>query len=64
LTDTNNTMLIARAEAEKQWLNKVGEISNNNFVAIPWLQDASIQNISNLADSVNFNRVVCRARQI
>lgn len=46
MTDTKNSMLIARAEAEKQWLNKVGEISNNNFVAIPWLQDASIQNIS------------------
>jgi arsenite-transporting ATPase len=43
---TNNPMLIARAEAEKQWLEKVKEISMDNFVAIPWLQDASIQSIS------------------
>lgn len=50
MTDTNNAMLIARAEAEKQWLKRVSEISNNKFVAIPWLQDASIQNISKLAD--------------
>jgi len=48
MTDTSNPMLLARAEAEKQWLNKVREISNNNFVAIPWLQDASIQNINKL----------------
>ena len=50
MTNTKNTMLMARAEAEKQWLNKVKEISNNNFVAIPWLQDASIQNISKFVD--------------
>ncbi len=47
MTDTSNPMLIARAEAEKQWLNKVKEISADNFVAIPWLQDASIQSIAN-----------------
>jgi len=45
MTNTKNPMLIARAEAEKQWLEKIREISDNNFVAIPWLQDASIQNI-------------------
>jgi len=45
MTDTNNPMLMARAFAEKQWLEKVKEISGGNFVAIPWLQDASIQNI-------------------
>jgi len=45
MTDTKNPMLIARAEAEKQWIEKVREISAGNFVAIPWLQDASIQNI-------------------
>lgn len=49
MTNTKNTMLMARAEAEKQWIEKVREISHNNFVAIPWLQDASIQNISKLA---------------
>ena len=50
MTDTQNPMLIARAGAEKQWLQKVKEISTGNFVAIPWLQDASIQNIGNLAN--------------
>lgn len=49
MTDTNNPMLIARAEAERQWLEKVREISADNFVAIPWLQDASIINISKFA---------------
>ena len=46
LTGTKNPMLIARAEAEKQWLERVREISNGNFVAIPWLQNASIENIN------------------
>lgn len=48
MTDTTNAMLIARAEAEIQWLQKVKKLSNNNFVAIPWLQDASIQSISQI----------------
>lgn len=47
MTDTSNPMLLARAEAEKQWLKKVRTISTGNFVAIPWLQDASITNIGN-----------------
>ncbi|HML31988.1 arsenical pump-driving ATPase [Sporomusa sphaeroides] len=46
MTETDNAMLLARAEAEKQWLEKVRTISSGNFVAIPWLQDASITNIS------------------
>jgi arsenite-transporting ATPase len=50
MTDTTNPMLIARAEAEKPWLEKVKEISNDNFVAIPWLQDVSIQNVGQFAD--------------
>lgn len=45
MTETSNPMLMARAEAEKQWLGKVNEISKGNFVAIPWLQDASIENV-------------------
>ena len=49
MADTSNTMLIARAKAEEQWLDKVREISNNKFVAIPWLQDASINNITNFS---------------
>jgi arsenite-transporting ATPase len=45
LTDTNNPMLMARAESEKVWLEKVREISKGNFAAIPWVQDASVQNL-------------------
>jgi len=46
MTETSNPMLIARAEAERQWIEKVNQISEGHFVAIPWLQDASILNIS------------------
>ncbi|HCF51232.1 MAG TPA: arsenical pump-driving ATPase, partial [Syntrophomonas sp.] len=49
LTDTRDSMLLARAEAEKPWLDKVKEISEDHFVAIPWLEDASIENIVPLA---------------
>jgi arsenite-transporting ATPase len=49
MTNTKNTMLIARAVAEKPWLERVKEISSDNFVAIPWHQDASIQNIGHLS---------------
>jgi arsenite/tail-anchored protein-transporting ATPase len=49
LTNTKNSMLIARAEAEKQWLEKVKQISSDNFVAIPWSQDASIEAITNFS---------------
>ncbi len=45
MTDTKNPMLMARAESEEQWIEKVKEISGDNFVAIPWLEDASIGNI-------------------
>lgn len=48
MTDTNNAMLLARAEDEKKWIEKVREISKNNVVAISWLQDASIRNILNI----------------
>lgn len=50
MTNTKNDMLIARSKAEKQWLIKVEEISKDNYVTIPWLQDESIQSISNFAD--------------
>lgn len=46
ITDTQNAILIARAEAERQWLEKVRKISAGNFVVIPWLDDASIVSIS------------------
>ncbi|PPD57878.1 arsenical pump-driving ATPase [Dehalogenimonas etheniformans] len=42
---TNDSLLLARAEAEIPWINMVDKISDNNFVVIPWLQDASIQNL-------------------
>lgn len=50
MTATRDNMLLARAEAERQWLDKVKEISEDNFVAIPWLEDASIENIISQAD--------------
>lgn len=49
LTDTSDNMLLARAVAERPWLEKVREISEDHFVAIPWLEDASIENILQLA---------------
>ncbi|HWR30735.1 MAG TPA: arsenical pump-driving ATPase [Negativicutes bacterium] len=48
MTGTTNPMLVARAKAEKQWLEQVRSISAGNFVAIPWLQDASVSNISKI----------------
>ncbi len=45
LTDTINPMLMARAESEKVWLEKVREISKGSFAAIPWVQDSSVQNL-------------------
>jgi arsenite-transporting ATPase len=51
MTNTNDAMLIARSEAEKQWIERVREISNGNFVALPWLQDASIQSVRKLVGS-------------
>lgn len=50
MTDTRNPILIARAEAEKLWIEKVKQISIDNFVAIPWLQDPTIQNIGKSKD--------------
>lgn len=45
ITDTKNPMLLARSNSEKQWIDRVDEISSGNLVGIPWLQNASIQNI-------------------
>lgn len=45
MNKTDNPMLMARSQAEIQWLKKIEEITTNNFVAIPWLEDASIKNI-------------------
>jgi len=43
-------MLSARAAAETAWIDKVQQISDGNFVVIPWLQDPSIKNIGNFKD--------------
>ncbi|MEQ8201103.1 MAG: arsenical pump-driving ATPase [Syntrophomonadaceae bacterium] len=45
LTNTSDPMLLARAEAEIPWLFRIKEISKDKFVAIPWLEDASIENV-------------------
>ncbi len=50
LTDTKNSILAARAVTEKQWLEKIKQISADNFIAIPWFQDASIENIFSISD--------------
>jgi len=36
LTPTNSSFLRAKAQSEVQWIDKVNEISNNNFAVIPW----------------------------
>ena len=35
-TDTTNALLKAKASHEIEWINKVDEISNGNFVVIKW----------------------------
>ena len=50
MTDTDNPMLLARAEAEKKWLEKVQVLSATNFVVVPWLEDASVKNIVKLME--------------
>jgi arsenite-transporting ATPase len=46
MTETDDPILTARSQAEVQWLEKVNEISNHRFVALPWLEDPSITNIA------------------
>ncbi len=36
LTDTQNPFLKAKAQSEIQWIEKVDEISNGNFVVVSW----------------------------
>jgi len=55
LVHTNDPLLLARSEAERQWIERVREISNNNFVVVPWLQDPSIQNVGKSVDNVKIN---------
>ncbi|MFA7436457.1 MAG: arsenical pump-driving ATPase [Bacilli bacterium] len=35
-TNVSNKILMAKAESEKEWIEKVENISNGNFVVIPW----------------------------
>lgn len=51
MTRTNDPMLVARSEAERAWIERVREVSKNNFVALPWLQDASVQNVGRSSGS-------------
>lgn len=53
MINIENPMLLARAEAEKQWIEKIKEISEDNFVAIPWLDNLSIQNIVNSSAKIS-----------
>ena len=36
LTSTTSPFLKAKAQSEIQWIEKVKELSNNNFIVIPW----------------------------
>jgi arsenite-transporting ATPase len=36
LTSTTSPFLQAKAQSEIQWIEKVKELSNNNFIVIPW----------------------------
>lgn len=37
--NTTNTILKARAGNEAQWIKKVNEISNGNFVVVEWVPE-------------------------
>lgn len=39
MTNTTNTVLKNRASNEIKWINKVKEISNNNFAVVQWKKD-------------------------
>jgi arsenite-transporting ATPase len=43
--DTTNPILSARAESEKEWIQKVNEISNDHTAAIAWSKDSSVQEL-------------------
>lgn len=49
-TGTTNKILKSRSASEIKWINKVGEITNNNFAVIKWIQ-------SDLKDS-NLNKIL------
>jgi arsenite-transporting ATPase len=39
LTNTTNKILISRANNEIKWINKVSEISDNNFAVVKWMKE-------------------------
>jgi arsenite-transporting ATPase len=48
-TNTTNKLLKARAQNEVRWINKVAEISQNNFAVIKWhpeeIKGATLSNL-------------------
>jgi arsenite/tail-anchored protein-transporting ATPase len=46
MTETKNPMLVARAEGERRWLEKIVEISAEKFVIIPWMKTVSVKNVT------------------
>ena len=46
LTQTNNTILAARAEKEKEWLSRISDISGNCMAAVAWQEDVTPERIS------------------
>lgn len=45
-TETTSPMLMARAQEELQWVQKVSEISKGKFVILPWYENDSREQIS------------------
>ena len=45
MTETSSPILLAPAQTEKPWLEKIGAISGNHCVALPWLVDPSVHNL-------------------
>jgi arsenite/tail-anchored protein-transporting ATPase len=49
LTKSTNKVLMSRANNEIKWINKVAEISNNNFAVIKWFkEDLKENNLKNI----------------
>lgn len=47
LVETTSSILMARSDSEKKWLNEVNKISDSNFVCLPWLRKVTVENILN-----------------
>lgn len=44
VVETKDNLLAARAMTELKWLERIKEISNNQFVVVPWLEEPTIEN--------------------